>query len=202
MDDEKSIESLIDDLWSSNPEIRQNATKTLIEMGQAAVHPLFTALEKDDYNAENDHYENGLLRQVFVQIGEPSFQAVIKALELKNRKGRATVKILASFDDPRAVPVLIGVMCDESFGVNTRMYAINGLGLFKDERAFEPLIEILRDRDVLIRGRAAWALARYNDPRALKPLRIALWHWGSSQWMDWRAEVKRAIKLISDSQKT
>ena len=43
-----------------------------------------------------------------------------------------------------------------------------------DERAVEPLIEVLKDEDGHIRSGAAWALGKIRDKRAEEPLVEAL----------------------------
>ncbi|MDD5422604.1 MAG: HEAT repeat domain-containing protein, partial [Candidatus Omnitrophica bacterium] len=85
---------------------------------------------------------------------------------------------LGKIHDPRAVDFLISVVKDNSNNSEKRIFAIYALcepeGP-RDPRAVEPLIELLeKDPDNHIREHAVEALRDLEDPRALKPLIVAL----------------------------
>ncbi len=76
--------------------------------------------------------------------------------------------------DSDAVPVLLETAISNS---NSRGFAINILGLIKDNRATEPLIALLRDPSARDYARiTAKALAKIADSRAIKPLMEELKH--------------------------
>jgi len=57
---------------------------------------------------------------------------------------------------------------------SNRWKAIEMLAREKDVSAVDPLINTLLDPDWRVRQKAAWALGRLGDPKALLPLRRAL----------------------------
>jgi HEAT repeat protein len=158
-------------LFAEDTAVRQAAAQALIKIGAPSIPYLLQAIAVNDCSEEMIAFENRLLRQVYVQIGEPAFQAVIKALHTHDHK-RAMVKLLTLFKDARAVPVLIEWVLREP-GQGARLYAIDALGYFQDPRAFEPLLTVLSSRDLGAVSAAAHAIAEYRDARALEPLQRA-----------------------------
>ena len=57
---------------------------------------------------------------------------------------------------------------------SVRENAAEALGLLRDRRAVEPLINALNDSDEEVRWKAAWALGNIGDKKAIKPLIYAL----------------------------
>ncbi|NOQ48374.1 MAG: hypothetical protein GQ576_04440, partial [Methanococcoides sp.] len=55
-----------------------------------------------------------------------------------------------------------------------RAYAARALGRTGDERAVEPIIELLNDEDENVRSNVAMALGKLDDERAIEPLTKAL----------------------------
>lgn len=69
------------------------------------------------------------------------------------------------------------------------------LGKLRDERALNPLCELLSDEDVLIRQSAANALGVLGHPGAVEPLRIAA---AKERWYD-RGRHRQALKKLRAS---
>jgi HEAT repeat protein len=193
-----TIETLISDLLNGEDATQNRAANELVSMGARVVQPLLAAIVNDDHSEDASHLEHRILRDVLVRIGEPAFQAVVDTLNPTGVVRRAAVKTAVLFHDVRAVDPLIKVALSKRCGQLARLYAIDALGYFKDPRAFEPLITLLSDEEVIIRGTAARALAEYRDQRAVEPIRLALNHTGTSEWMDWRTTATEALKTIQN----
>ncbi|MDD5355560.1 MAG: HEAT repeat domain-containing protein, partial [Candidatus Omnitrophica bacterium] len=74
--------------------------------------------------------------------------------------------------------------------------AINLLGKLRDLRALEPLIEMLGDKNYLIRQEAAAALRQLGDLRALEPLMI---RWNDREASVCEVAAKAVIELIDNN---
>jgi HEAT repeat protein len=187
------INALIADLFSSDEAVQQRAAQSLLQIGEPSIQPLLEAITRNDTSEEAIGYENRLLRDVFVQLGEPAFQATIDALYTHPKK-RAIVKTMTLFKDRRAVPILLEfvIQCTNN---SARYYAIDALGYFKDPRAFEPLLRLLESDNLMVVGDAARALGEYRDARALGPLKKAL---DAAQYQWLRERIEDAIRSIDD----
>ncbi len=73
--------------------------------------------------------------------------------------------------------------------------AARALGDLKEERAIEPLIEALQDRNEDVRCAAARALGDIGDPRAEEPLRLA----SQDEYREVRDSARGAIKHLHRS---
>ncbi len=76
-------------------------------------------------------------------------------------------------------------------GIKTKIAKV--LGQIKDSLAVEPLIEILRDKDLNLRKAAIWALGQIKDTRAVEPL-IEIWK--TNRVNEIREEVIEALGHI------
>jgi len=204
MDDPTTIELLIKELYSSNYPSQQQATQTLIQIGEPAIQPLLVELKRNDRNESMIDFENRTAQRILIQIGTPALKALIDALNpasTNSHLGRAAVKALVSFGDPRVIQPLIECMLNEK--CTGRLYAIDALGYFKYPSAFEPLLLMLQNDNLLVVAHVARALGEYRDPRALEALETILQQrTGETRWMDWRETVLEAIKTISNSNYT
>ena len=112
--------------------------------------------------------------KTLVEIGEPTVESLIPALKDNNPKIRENAaQALGKIGDERAVGPLIKVMNDPNEILPTRENAILALGEF-GEPAVEPLIQAMEDESPQIRARAAEALGKIGDERAIIPLNKAL----------------------------
>jgi HEAT repeat protein len=167
-----NIEALIRNLFATDEGLRQRAANYLREAGAAAIEPLLQAIEKDDCSEDAIGYENRFIRRVFIQFGEPAFQAVIRAFDT-DFKARAAVKTIVLFRDARAVPILMQHI--EHYPKHpSAIYAIEALGYFHDPRSFEFLHALLMHAHSLTRYSAAVAIAEYHDPAVIEALQTVL----------------------------
>ncbi len=90
-------------------------------------------------------------------------------LESENDERRTRAAIgLGRLGDRAAVPALIDVVESNDVDREHRIEAIRLLGLLRDPRAVEPLVDLLDD--VRLRTRASMALGRIGDRSAFEPL--------------------------------
>jgi HEAT repeat protein len=193
--DEEYIRQLIGSLWHADEQVRQQAIEALAEIGAPAVPALLVALRKDDRNSDLRGYENPVLREAICRVGEPAFQALLALLKPGNRMIRAAARTLPLFNDPRAVDPLISAMRNEQISYGKRLPVINALGVIRDRRAFQPLIEMLSDGNSHIRHFAAHALAEYGDPSVEPLIRKALKGEDPSWWY-LRESRKAVLQLL------
>lgn len=85
----------------------------------------------------------------------------------------ASCQALGDIGDPNALKPLAEIALND-WDYDTRKAAIQSLSELGDENALEPLIKLLEDNNVVIQKRAAWALGRMNNKKAIKPLQTSL----------------------------
>jgi HEAT repeat protein len=154
-----TIEQLIASLWDGQPAVRAQAIAALANIGPSAIPALLQALQQDDHSHEARGFENPDLRRAIVQLGEPMFQALLRALQSDRRLARAVAKTLPLFNDPRAVEPLLNAMHDERISLNSRLYIIDTLGTLRDPRAFQPLVAALTHEERFMRSHTARAIS-------------------------------------------
>ena len=71
MDQNSSISELIKMLWSREA---PRAAEVIRNSGVEALPDLMEVLRKDDFGSEMSGYENGYIRDLIIDIGEPAFQ--------------------------------------------------------------------------------------------------------------------------------
>ena len=170
------------------------ATVALGRMGnERAVDPLIRALE------DEDRYDEAIWGLVKIR-NERTIEPLIRALkyegdwhilsQLKADRVRLdAAETLAKIGKP-AVKPLIEALKDGAEDVAVRMKAAEVLGEIGDERAVEPLIQALKDKDEFVRQCAAEALGEIGDERAVETLNQAL----KDEWV--REEAAKALKKI------
>jgi HEAT repeat protein len=99
------------------------------------------------------------------------FRGLIRAL--KHRDPQVQFDASAALSDlgSEGVTHLIDGLTSRSR--DTRLGIIEALGEIKDRSAVDPLIRLLKDRDIEIRWEAALALGEIGDTRAVQPLKEA-----------------------------
>ncbi len=136
-------------------------------------------------------------------------EAAIALAWLERREGRAGARALLEDDDRdrqvraaiglgrlrdhAGVPVLVEAIGDSDVSEPLRFESIRLLGLLRDERALEPLLELLDD--VRLRRRAVLALGRLGDERAFEPLVEQLLH---AQHITVRESSARALGQLGN----
>jgi hypothetical protein len=165
---EPAVEPLIKVLNSKDPEIRENAAITLGKIkDERAIDPLIKLLTDEKWEVES------AATSALVEIGEPAVEPLVFILQDKNGDVFLRMKIiavLAGIKDERAIQPMIRVLKEEPELQADLGYHLGLMG----EPAVKPLIQLLDDDDPEVRVRAAEALGRLGDDRAIGALTDAL----------------------------
>jgi len=152
-------------LSDSNLEVRLTAREKLVEMGEAAVEPLATALKDGG---------TGLRQRAAWTLGmiggDRAVESLIASLldkEVIVRK--KAVEALGRIKDARSIEPLTSALKNDE-APDVRSSAASALGEIKSPEVVEPLIRALRDGDKIVRMMAARALGVTGDVRAFEPL--------------------------------
>ena len=112
--------------------------------------------------------------KTLIDMGEPAVESLIQALKDNNPEIRENAAhALGKIGDERAVGPLVMIMNDPDEKLPPRENAILALGEI-GEPAVEPLIHAMENENPQIRARAAEALSKIGDERAIEPLNRAL----------------------------
>ncbi len=113
-----------------------------------------------------------LVRQEIERLGEHATSGLIKicreSKEVDIRLNATIALAKTKAVSAEASRALLDLTKDSNTGV--RYWAIKGLGLQKEVRAVEPLLEVLDGNDELLKDVAAGALGEIGDRRAVSPL--------------------------------
>jgi len=169
--DVKKVESLIQDLKSSDYAIRKEATQALKKNGDSqAVDALIESLKyenwQDDYITLDGVRSNSA--EALGNIGDP--KAIPNLIQSLNEDPDEEVRAksawaLGKLNANKAVDTLIKALYDEYWEV--RKYSANSLGIIGDQNALPYLIEALNDPERQVRQYAAVALGKMEDERAI-----------------------------------
>jgi len=188
MDQNSSISELIKMLWSREA---PRAAEVIRNSGVEALPDLMEVLRKDDFGSEMSGYENGYIRDLIIDIGEPAFQELVRALQPESDMIRAAAKTLKKWGDKQAVDYLISAMLNENVEVNGKIYVIRALEYFTEPKAFQPLQIFINNEDncgasikddkrtefnCYLKSAAACALAKYGDASIMPAIFKAFSH--------------------------
>jgi len=182
----RNVQGLIFALRHKDPSVQYEAAEALGDIGdERAVEPLLIALKND---------ETGGVRwkaaEALSKLGTHSVAGLIGALQHYDNDVRWKAAIaLGEIGDPKAIPPLINLLCDDDRYVRSRAaYALSMIG----EPAVDPLICALREGDGNLRWGAAIALGKIQNPRVIDPLIRAL----ADKYENVRAESAAALAAI------
>lgn len=165
---EPAVEPLIQALNSKDPEIRENAAITLGKIkDERAIKPLIKLLTDEEWEVES------AATSALVEIGESVVEPLIEILQDENEDVFLQMKViavLAGIKDERAIQPMIQALKEKPELQADLGYNLGLMG----KPAVEPLIQLLNDDDPEVRVRAAEALGRLGDDRAVGPLTDAL----------------------------
>lgn len=190
--DNENIELLIQNLRSSDTQIKSNAAKALVEIGDPAVEPLIEALESENYDIrENAAFVLGKIRNetaivpLIEALSDPKWEVSHSAEIALGSIGEPAVEPLSDFIDGKevsssvihaigalgiigepAVEALIPLLGAEDEIAPTASYNLRTIG----EPAEDALIPLLKHENPQIRYRAAEALIGTTNPDAVAPL--------------------------------
>ena len=108
----------------------------------------------------------------FGTVAEPKdLDAMITALEDESVIVRErAAALLGKFKRRSAIDPLIKVLTDETEWKSVRARAADSLGVLRDEKALQSLLDALKDENAEVRASAAAALGKLEDVRAVEPL--------------------------------
>ncbi len=123
------------------------------------------------------------------QLGTNAVPALVEALQTapNDETARVACYFLARFESAtNAIPFVLPLLSREK----TRTTALYTLGHLRAREAFDAALAALDDKDELVRLRAAQALGRIGDCRAIPRLRAAR----RDEWWDVRFAAEEALK--------
>jgi len=162
------VDSLFEQLKSSDEEVRKRAERILSEAGEVMISTLLSVLETH----ENDYKLCRPVTTVIAAIGKPAYDKLVDIVEDKKRRGRYwAVVALGKLGDKQAAHLLINGLNDRETPV--RRNSAWSLGKLKSEEAVDPLLEILKSKnahDTILYVSAAVALGEIGDKKAVETL--------------------------------
>lgn len=105
----------------------------------------------------------------------PLLKDLVVTMQTKKRSVPGPILSIIGMDDPRLFDVLIVARNSNSVDENdenkyVRVYACMFLGMLEDERAIDPLIDSLRDKQWIVRQSSCLALSNFKDKRVVDML--------------------------------
>ncbi len=167
----KTLPVFLASMKSKNPQTQLLATETLGSIGEKEAIPLLvSALDSES---------NNIRRAAVKSLGQIGDRSVSDSIFDILEKGEGFIKIeaalaLAKLEDKRAINTLVQILGNPKLSPFDRSKAAYFLGLLKEQKAFEPLLEALKTNVSIVRVSAAQALARIGDKRAIQALEFAL----------------------------
>lgn len=160
-------------------ETRRKAAEELGNIGDArAIKPLIEAIA--DKNTDVMWFSE----EAIVKFGQTALPALLEAITNRKRRIRRT----------KLVPYLISTLDNEDN--NTKRYAIVALAILKDQRAINPLIELIGSDGLDVNFAAVRSLEKFGK-EALEPLLKAFKEekfYSDDKWIGWAAHVLGKIQ--------
>ncbi len=173
MQDPKATQVLLNSLTSQDWRTRSRAAQVLARVATegggstAYVEPLTEALRDKDPLVRY-HAAEGL-----TAMGAKAVPSLINLMwSTKDNERARAARLLARIGKPSVDP-LIAMLIDRETSNDSKIVAINTLGIIADERAVKPLAMLLRDQNSTIRQHAAFALGMLGKPAAEQILEMA-----------------------------
>jgi HEAT repeat protein len=152
-----------------SPHIEKTLTTALLRIGPPAIPPLLDVL-KDG--------RRQFVRTAVAVLGEMGNRDAVRGLSLTayhvdNRIRIDAIHSLARIGGKEATEVLLDLLRDANRAI--RRQVILWLGITKNERAVQPLLNLILERDIMgksltLKKEALLAIGRIGDRRALEPL--------------------------------
>jgi HEAT repeat protein len=161
-----SIERLLEDLKSSDDQVRYNAVKAIREAPDAKATEALVAALDDPYDMVKRVAADALGK-----IGDRKTTAIVlqHAQSDKDIGTRCMcVAALGNLEDPSVFDSLVSFLSHED--PTMRGNAAEALGKLGDPRAIDALAKCLYDRKNFVRVRVIEALGQIGDPRGVEPL--------------------------------
>ena len=189
--DEKAVKPLIELLEDESGDVRKHTAAALGNIGdERAVEPLITALKDKEWTVRK------CAVTALGKIGdERALKPLLKALNDEDSDVKRRVILSLEKMKNLAIDPLLRAFYDKDWRVQA--IVAEALGKIGDERAVQPLIRALTDKDKIernryVRGKAAEALGRLGDKRAIKPLVDAL----NEKYIYVRRKAEKALERL------
>lgn len=161
------VDSLIEELVSTDYERSRRAKQQLLALGRAAVAELMAALP-----SQSDPQRWKIIL-VLSEIGDiravPTFIDCLSSCSTAIQA--AAAQFLGNAGDRRAVEPLLRLLCSDE-GACSLVWIIQALGRLRDDRAVEPLLRIVQTTDSSsVRYTAIEALGYLGNPIAIGTIR-------------------------------
>ncbi len=159
-----AVDDLLEALEDVDDSTREEAAKSLAELGDPGTLEALLRATEDDYWAVRNHAATGLSK-----IGGPQAMESLITLfndtimEVRNAAVAAMARVGAV-----TTPRLLASLKDERWRI--REHAAKAAGDIGDAGAVDALVTACRDRDGAVKSAAAEALGKIGDPRAIPPL--------------------------------
>ena len=143
---------------------RDFAIKSLVRMGERAVNPLLLALKYDQTTVQSG-FLNTFIR-IFPQKNLKKLEAQLR--EEKENMQAGVCEVLGKIGDKRAINPIVELLktTKSKTVINEASTALGKMGT----PAVQPLIELLKNKDWLVRNGAIKALGMIKSPDAVKAL--------------------------------
>ncbi len=206
-----SVEPLVRILTARTNDLRLYAQRALVRIGEPSVQPLIQAARRADAKGEfyfepDDSDERIVgggawvcspmsIAETLVKIRRPSIRGLSKTLERTNSSrlrdwARSVLKIIG---DKSVVPYVFEIVKDGKRGGQREVECLLN-NMEEPEMAIEGLIRALRDRNAIVRSKAAEILGQMGARRAVNPLIHCL----GDKSPDVRKSAARALGAIRD----
>jgi HEAT repeat protein len=157
---EEAVPVLIEMAESGYYDIRSNAVRALGDLeGEKATQTIIRALRD-----ESTYVQFSAVRTLEMMDGDRPLEALIRAVQGNNIDAEVRRYItwaLTKKDDKRLIEVLIKALIDSEGYV--RLDAAASLGRIGDTKAVQPLVELLKDKEEIIRWKATEALKKLTN---------------------------------------
>jgi HEAT repeat protein len=197
------VEKQIVKLQSGTPKQKINAARKLGEMGPDAAPSIHYLVELIDSNEKHESLFDKLWnesQQALIKIGNPAVEPLADALLKHPRPGVRwnAAMVLGNFKDIESVEPLIKSLKTDS-DEEVRMWSADALGKLSERwsvdalgNAVSALIEALKDSDVNVVQKAAYALGKMKATKAVPALIDALQTYGKN------SDAGLALFMITD----
>ena len=156
--DYTSIDPLIKALDDQDDNFANAVASSIVNMGQASVEQLITAIK----NCKENPYYHGIL----MGIGMPAFDSITELLNHQDWEIRNQALLdIVQIDPNKSFWYLITALNDDNETI--RKNAAGILGAAADTRAINSLMDTLKDPDVEVRNAAAKALNRIEERKTI-----------------------------------
>lgn len=171
-----SFAEIVAGLQSSDSKVRRASTYQIKDLNEQEIDKdlLLSLLVNVVENDEKIEVRTAAIYRLSVLGYRGAVEPLLKFAKSENFEVKwAALNAIVYLRDDRCLPFLFEEARSKSS--STRQRGIEGLYRFRNEQIFQVLLDALENDPVIeVRETAAYCLGKYNDPRAIEPLLIAL----------------------------